>query len=173
MFPAYVASLPGGIFAMRLPFTRRALCLAGMLAAFAGAAEAQPVPEFQRILDTYSAALDANDVEALVGLYSSNGVFMREGMKAAVGQDALRASYKAIFATLKVRLKFSPQEAEQSGELGWARALSTGTVKVLATGAETQESFNQLVVFRREGGAWKIRSYLFASDRSAPGQVPK
>lgn len=158
---------------MRLSFTRRVLCLVGVLAAFASPAPAQAVPEFQKILETYSAALDANDVETLVGLYSPNGVFMGEGAKAVVGQDALRAAYKAIFATLKVGLKFSLQEAEQSGDLGWARALSTGTVKVLATGAESQESFNLLAVFRREGGAWKIRSYLYASDRTAPGQVPK
>ena len=158
---------------MRLSLAHHVLCLAAVLAAFAGAARAQAVPEFQKILETYSAALDANDVETLVELYSPNGVFMREGMKAAVGQDTLRTSYKAIFATLKVGLKFSVQEAEQSGDLGWARALSTGTVKVLATGAESRESFNQLVVFRREGGAWKIRSYLFASDKAAPGEVPK
>jgi ketosteroid isomerase-like protein len=159
--------------AMRLTFTRHVLCLAAALAAFAGAARAQAVPEFQKILEAYSAALDANDVETLVGLYSANGVFMGEGAKAAVGPDALRASYKTIFATLKVGLRFSLREAEQSGDLGWARALSTGTVKVLATGAETQESFNLLVVFRREGGAWKIRSYLFASARTAPGEMPK
>lgn len=158
---------------MRLSLARHVLCLAGVLAAFAGAARAQAVPEFQKIFETYSAALDGNDVETLVGLYSPNGVFMREGMKAVVGQDALRAAYKTVFATLKVGLKFSLQEAEQSGDLGWARAMSTGTIKVLATGAETQESFNQLVVFRREGGAWNIRSYLYASDRTAPGQVPK
>lgn len=158
---------------MRLTFARHVLCLAAVLAAFTGAARAQAVPEFQKILETYSAALDANDLETLVGLYSPNGVFMREGMKAAIGQDALRASYKAIFATLKVGLKFSVQEAGQSGDLGWARALSSGTVKMLSTGAETQDSFNQLVVFRREGGAWKIRSYLFASDKAAPGEVPK
>ena len=124
---------------MRLSIARRVLCLAAVLAAFAGAARAQAVPEFQKILETYSAALDGNDVETLVGLYSPNGVFMREGMKAAIGQDALRAAYKDIFATLKVDLKFSLQEAEQSGDLGWARALSTGTVKVLATGAEIAE----------------------------------
>jgi ketosteroid isomerase-like protein len=94
-------------------------------------------------------------------------------MPAVVGRDALRASYKNVFATLKVALGFKVQEAEQSGDLGWARALSTGTVKVLATGAESRGSFNQLVVFRREGGAWKIRSYLFASDKAAPGEVPK
>lgn len=158
---------------MRLPFTCHFLGLAAVLAAFVGTARAQAVPEFQKILETYSAALDANDVETLVGLYSSNGVFMREGMKAVAGQEALRESYKAVFATLKVGLKFSLQEAEQSGDLGWARALSTGTVKVLSTGAEIRDSFNQLVVFRREGGVWKIRSYLFASDRTAPGEVPK
>jgi len=158
---------------MYLSFTRHVLCLAAVLVAFAGTARAQVAPEFQKIFDTYSAALDANDVEALVGLYGADGVFMREGMKAAVGRDALRASYKDVFATLKVGLKFSVQETGQSGDLGWARAQSTGTLKVLATGAETRESFNQLVVFQREGGAWKIRSYLFASDRTAPGQVPK
>ena len=152
---------------------RFVLSFAALLCALAGNAQAQPTAEFQKILDTYSKALDANDVETLVELYSPNGVFMREGMPAAVGQDTLRTSYKAIFATLKVGLKFSVQEAEQSGDLGWARALSTGTVKVLSTGAETRDSFNQLVVFRREGGAWKIRSYLFASDKAAPGEVPK
>ena len=158
---------------MRLSLARHVLCLAAVLASFTATARAQAVPEFQKILETYSAALDAGDVETLVGLYSPNGVFMREGMPAAVGQDTLRTSYKAIFATLKVGLKFSLQEAEQSGDLGWARALSTGTVKVLSTGAETRDSFNQLVVFRREGGAWKIRNYLFASDKTAPGEVPK
>ncbi len=158
---------------MRLSSTRRVLCLAALCAAVAGPARAQAAPEFERILATYSAALDANDVETLVGLYSPNGVFMREGGPAVVGHDALRASYKSVFAALKMGLKFSVQEAEQSGDLGWARALSTGTVKVLATGAQTQESFNLLAVFRREGGAWKIRSYLYASDKTAPGEVPK
>lgn len=158
---------------MALSFTRRTLLLAGMLATFAGAARAQAVPEFQTILQTYSAALDTNDVETLVGLYGSNGVFMGEGAKPAAGPDALRAAYKTIFATLKVGLKFTLQEAEQSGDLGWARALSTGTVKVLATGAETPQSFNLLVVFRRDSGAWKIRNYIYASDKTAPGEVPK
>jgi uncharacterized protein (TIGR02246 family) len=152
---------------------RRALSLATVLVALTGTAHAQAAAEFQKILDSYSRALDANDVETLVGLYTPNGVFMREDMAAVVGRDALRASYKNVFATLKVALGFKVQEAEQSGDLGWARSVSTGKVKVLATGAETSETYNQLVVFRKEGGAWKIRSYLYASTKAAPGQVPK
>lgn len=151
----------------------RVLSLAAVLAALAGSAHAQASAEFQKILDAYSKALDANDVETLVGLYSADGVFMREDMPAVVGRDALRASYKDVFTALKVALVFKVQEAEQSGDLGWARSLSTGKVKVLATGAETTASYNQLVVFRKEGGTWKIRSYLYASNKAAPGQVPK
>ena len=143
----------------------RALSFAAVLVALAGSAHAQAAAEFQKILDTYSKALDANDVETLVGLYSPNGVFMREDMPAVVGHDALRASYKTVFATLKVNLGFKVQEAEQSGDLGWARSVSTGKVKVLKTGAEAPEAYNQLVVFRKEGGAWKIRSYLYASSK--------
>ena len=152
---------------------RFVLSFAALLCALAGNAQAQPTAEFQKILDTYSKALDANDVETLVGLYSPNGVFMREDMPAVVGREALRASYKNVFATLKVGLSFKVQEAEQSGDLGWARSISTGKVKVLASGVETSESYNQLIVFRKEAGAWKIRSYLYASNKSAPGQVPK
>ena len=152
---------------------RYALFFVGLLCALAGTAQAQATAEFQKILDSYSKALDANDVETLVGLYSPNGVFMREDMPAVVGRDALRASYKNVFATLKVALGFKVQEAEQSGDLGWARSVSTGKVKVLATGAETSETYNQLVVFKKDGGAWKIRSYLYASTKAAPGQIPK
>ena len=152
---------------------RFVLSFAALLCALAGNAQAQPTAEFQKILDSYSKALDANDVETLVGLYSPNGVFMREDMPAVIGREALRASYKEVFATLKVALSFKVQEAEQSGDLGWARSVSTGKVKVLKTGAEAPEAYNQLVVFGREGGAWKIRSYLFASDKAAPGEVPK
>jgi len=152
---------------------RYALSFSGFQCELAGTAQAQPAAEFQKILDSYSKALDANDVETLVGLYSPNGVFMREDMPAVIGRDALHASYKEVFATLKVGLSFKVQEAEQSGDLGWARSVSTGKVKVLASGAETTESYNQLIVFRKEGGAWKIRSYLYASNKAMPGQVPK
>lgn len=158
---------------MRLSFARHALCLAGALAGFAGAAQAEVIPEFQKILETYSAALDTNDAEALVSLYSSDGVFMAEGAKAAIGPDSLRTAYKSIFAKLKVALKFTVQESGHSGDLGWTRALSTGTVKVLATGASTQQSFNLLAVFRREAGTWKIRSYIYAADESGPGEQPR
>ena len=144
---------------------RRALPLAVLLVALGGSAQAQAASDFQKIFDAYARALEAGDVEALVGLYTPNGVYVREDLPAVIGRDALRQSYKNVFATLKVNISFKVQEAEQSGDLGWARSVSTGKVQVLKTGVATAESYNQLVVFRKENGSWKIRSYLYASSK--------
>jgi len=151
---------------------RRAILVAAGVAAVAGGAAAQAPTDLQKIMDSYAAALTSGDVEALVGLYSPEGVFMREEMKAIVGQDALRAAYKEVFATLKINLQFTVREAEESGDMAWLRSVSKGTVKVLATGVETKQGYNQLVVLRKEGGAWKIHAYLYGSNRPEPGQTP-
>jgi uncharacterized protein (TIGR02246 family) len=151
---------------------RRAMLLAASAAAIAGNAAADTTSDLQKIMDTYATALNMGDVEKLVGLYSPKGVFMREEMKAVIGQDALRAAYREINATLKVDLQFTIREAEEAGDMAWLRSVSKGTVKVLKTGVETKQGYNQLVVFRKEGGAWKIRAYLYGSNRPEPGLTP-
>jgi uncharacterized protein (TIGR02246 family) len=157
---------------MNSAIQRRAMLLATGVAAIAGNAAADTASDFQKIMDKYAAALTAGDVETLVGLFSPKGVFMRDEMKAVVGQDALRAAYKEIFATLKVDLQFTIREAEESGDMAWLRSVSKGTVKILKTGVETKQGYNQLIVFRKEAGAWKIRAYLYGSNRAEPGQTP-
>ena len=160
-----------------VPVARRALLSSGAVVATAaavGSALAQPAADaapLAAIMERYAAALRSNDVEALVGLYAADGVFMRENFPAVAGTDALRAAYRDLFAALKVDLSFKILEAEVAGDLAWLRGISTGRLKVLATGVETADSFNQLVVFRRIGAAWKIRSYLFASDKPAAGST--
>jgi uncharacterized protein (TIGR02246 family) len=148
------------------------MLVAAGAAAVAGGAAAQAPTDLQKIMDSYAAALNAGDVEALVGLYSPKGVFMREEMKAIVGQDAIHAAYKEVFATLKINLQFTVREAEEAGDMAWLRSVSKGTVKVVATGVEAKQGYNQLVVFRKAGGAWKIRAYLYGSNRPEPGQTP-
>jgi ketosteroid isomerase-like protein len=145
----------------------RRVLLAATALAVVGSADAQTNDPAQltAIMEAYAAALRANNVEALVALYAANGVFMREDLPAVVGTAALRASYQKVFATLKVDLRFNIQEIEMAGDLAWLRATSKGRIKTLATGAEADESFNGLFVFRRDGGTWKIRCYLYASNK--------
>ena len=153
--------------------SRRALLVATAAFAVIGGAHAQGTgdsAQLATIMEKYAAALRSNNAEALVALYAPNGVFMREDMPAVVGRDALSKAYREVFATLKVDLAFTIQETEVSGDMAWLRSTSTGRIKILATGAESSNSFNELVVFRREAGEWKIRSYIYASNR--PGSGP-
>ncbi len=153
--------------------SRRMLLAAAAVFSVIGGARAQGQGDPGRlvaIMESYAAALRANNVEALVALYTADGVFMRDNMPAVVGREALRAAYREVFATLKVDLSFTIQETEVSGDMAWLRATSTGRVKVLASGVEQADAFNLVVVFRREAGAWKIRSYIYASSR--PGTQP-
>jgi ketosteroid isomerase-like protein len=153
--------------------SRRVLLAATAAFAVIGNVQAQGTADsaqLKTIMENYAAALRSNNVEALVALYASNGVFMREDMPAVVGRDAVRQAYRETFAALKLDLGFTIQETEVSGDMAWLRSTSTGRIKVLATGAESSNSFNELVVFRREAGAWKIRSYIYASNK--PGSGP-
>ena len=153
--------------------SRRSLLATAAVFSIIGSAQAQGSDDPARlvaVMDSYAAALRANNVEALVALYASNGVFMRDNMPAVGGREALRAAYREVFATLKVDLGFTIQETEVAGDMAWLRATSAGRLKVLASGVESDDAFNLVVIFRREADTWKIRNYIYASSR--PGMGP-
>lgn len=119
----------------------------------------------QSVLRSYETALNANDINTILGLYSGDPVFMPQHARALVGRDAVRAGYEQVFATIKLDVRFEIHEIEEAGEWAWARTSSSGRTKILAASVEVTEGNNELFVFRRENGAWKIHRYLFATNQ--------
>jgi uncharacterized protein (TIGR02246 family) len=119
----------------------------------------------QSLVKSYETALNSNDIETILGLYASEPVFMPQHAPALVGREAVRAGYEQVFATLKLAIGFEVHEIEEAGDWAWARTSSAGRAQVLAAGVEVQEGNNELFVFRRENGAWKIHRYLFATNQ--------
>jgi uncharacterized protein (TIGR02246 family) len=119
----------------------------------------------QSTLRAYEKALNANDIETILNLFSTEPVFMPEYAPALVGRDAVRAGYEQVFSTIKLNVRFNIHEIEEAGDWAWARTSSAGRTNILSTGAEVEEGNNELFVFRREDGAWKIHRYLFATNR--------
>ena len=149
--------------------SRRAL-LAGAAVAMVGSAQAQPADDSAQILavmERYAAGLRWGTADALVALYTSDGVFIRDNLLAAAGTEALRAAYRQVFATLKLDMAFAIKETEVAGDMAWLRATSTGRIKTLASGAEATESFNDVVIFRRTAAGWKIRCYIYNAAKGA------
>jgi uncharacterized protein (TIGR02246 family) len=119
----------------------------------------------ETILKTYETALNANDIEAILGLYGGDPVFMPQHAPALVGRDAVRAGYEQVFGTIKLTIRFDIHEVQEAGDWAWARTSSAGRTRILASGADIDEGNNELFVFRRETGEWKIHRYLFSTNR--------
>lgn len=148
--------------------TSRRVLLAGAAIALAGSARAQPSDDPAQLLalmERYAAGLRWGAADALVALYTSDGVFIRDDLPAATGTEALRAAYRQVFATLKVDLAFEIKETEVAGDMAWLRATSKGRVKTVASGADATEAFNIVAIFRRTAAGWKIRCLIYNASR--------
>ena len=117
-------------------------------------------------LKAYEKALNTNDIETILGLYGQAPVFMPQHAPALVGRDAVRAGYRQVFDTIKLNVEFTIHEVEILGDTAWARTSSAGRTRILAAGIEVAEGNNELFVFKREHGDWKIHRYLFATTKS-------
>ena len=121
--------------------------------------------KIETLIEKYRQALNANDIDTILGLYGRDPVFMPQHAPAMIGRNAVRAAYKNVFDTIKLDIAFSIHEVEEIGDVAWARTSSAGRTRILAAGIEVSEGNNELFVFRKEGGEWKIHRYLFATTQ--------
>ena len=115
-------------------------------------------------LAKYQDALNQSDTDAVMKLYAFDGVFMPQNSPSNVGADAVRKAYDAVFKTIKLQVKFDVEEIRQTApEWAFARTNSAGTVKVHASGESGPEANQELFVFQKVGGTWKIARYCFST----------
>ena len=112
----------------------------------------------QDLIAQYETALNASDVERILTLYGSEPVFMPQHAPALVGRDAVRAGYE-------LSVRFEVHEIHEAGDWAWGRTSSAGRTRILAADSEVSEGNNELFVFRRESGEWRIHRYLFATNQ--------
>jgi uncharacterized protein (TIGR02246 family) len=162
---------------MKTYLTIVAACLALQVAAPAVQAKEAPVvaakssavaksqqAQIEQLLNKYEQALNASDVEAVVKLYTDDGVFMAPENPAAVGTETVRKAYTGVFQAISIKLKFDIVETKLlSADWALLRTTSTGTVKILANGAEVPGSNQELFVLHKTKGQWKIARYAFNS----------
>ena len=116
------------------------------------------------VLSAYERALNGSDVEAVMTLYAPDGVFMPQNSPSSVGAEAVRTAYEAVFGAITLRVKFAVVEVKQvAPEWAIARTNSAGEVTVHATGASGPEANQELFVFQRIDGSWKIARYCFST----------
>ncbi len=112
----------------------------------------------------YERALNASDVDAALDLYAPDGAFMPQNSPSSVGMDEVRKAYELVFKTITLRVQFSVAEVHQlAPDWAFARTNSSGTTTVHATGVTSSEANQELFIFHRVGGNWKIARYCFST----------
>jgi len=122
------------------------------------------------VLAKYQIALNDSDTDALMRLYSDDGVFMPPYSQSAVGAAAVRKAYDAVFKAIKLSVKFNVAEVvEMAPNWVFARTNSAGTTTINGTGAKSAEANQELFIFRKGSDkSWKIARYSFSSTNPLP-----
>jgi uncharacterized protein (TIGR02246 family) len=120
------------------------------------------------VLSAYNQALNSSDTDAVMPLYAEDGVFMPPYSPSAVGLAEVRKAYDAVFAAIKLTVKFNVAEiVEMTPDWVFARTNSAGTTLNHATGATSKEGNQELFIFRKEkDGKFKIARYSFSTTNS-------
>lgn len=126
--------------------------------------QTEEMKNMETLIKNYETALNSNDINTIMELYSSEPVFMPQYSPALIGRDAVQAGYEQVFKTIKLNVKFEIHDIEIAGDWAWARTSSTGQTQILANGNEVKEGNNELFVFHQENGDWKIHRYLFSTN---------
>jgi uncharacterized protein (TIGR02246 family) len=117
------------------------------------------------VLAAYNNALNSSDTNAVMPLYMEDGVFMPPYSPSAVGAAAVRQAYDAVFAAIRLTVKFDIAEiVEMSPEWVFARTNSAGNTLNHATGKTSAEGNQELFIFRKDrDGKFKIARYSFST----------
>jgi uncharacterized protein (TIGR02246 family) len=115
------------------------------------------------VIKAYEKSLNASDTAAALELYGDDPIFMPQYSSALSGRGAVKAGYDHVFNTLKLNVTFTVHEVVEMGDLAYVRTTSAGQTEILAKKTTVKEGNNELFIFRKEHGQWKIHRYLFAS----------
>jgi uncharacterized protein (TIGR02246 family) len=116
------------------------------------------------LLAKYNDALNASSTDAVMPLYSEDGVFMPPYSQSAVGLAAVRKAYDAVFKAITLNVKFTIAEIVELGPAwAFARTTSAGTTTNHVTGAKSAEGNQELFILSKDqSGSWKIVRYSFS-----------
>jgi uncharacterized protein (TIGR02246 family) len=120
------------------------------------------------VLASYQDALGRSDADAVTNLFTTDAVLMAQESPSAVGADAIRQAYGAIFGGIALDIRFEIAEIRPlTPEWAFARTTSTGTIEVKATGVRLPEANQELFIFQKVDSTWKIARYCFSTTLPA------
>ena len=120
--------------------------------------------EIQNLLTTYQRGLNEGDVDLVKSVYADDAVFIGQPFPTATGQEEIVTLYADVFSKLDFNVKFDIQDIELSGDLGFLRTRSHGTIVPKGQEPEGGEGNREVFVLKKIDGEWKFYRYIFNAE---------
>lgn len=127
----------------------------------------QPHPSTQaarQLLARYAEALNAANTTLLPALYTTDGVFMPDGMT-PLPASALLSKGQSFFAKTRFHISYEAKTVAVDGEYAFVQATACTATTELATGQEATRTSQDFFMLRQQDQVWKIFCYIFNSVR--------
>ena len=118
----------------------------------------------------YAVAYNAADTAGLAAVYANDAIRMPPNEPPVVGNEAITASFQAIFDQFTPGLKLSPEEVNVDGGLGFIRGTYEITLTPRAEGETMQDDGKYVVIVQKQSdGSWKTYRAIWNSNNPLPG----
>ena len=116
--------------------------------------------------ENFMAAFNGGDAAGLAALYTEKGQLLPPNSYFVTGQQAIQGFWQALFDMGIKEVKLEIVEAEGHGDT----AIEVGKFTLKGEGGQVLDVGKYIVIWKREGGQWKLHRDIFNSSMPAPGQ---
>jgi uncharacterized protein (TIGR02246 family) len=115
--------------------------------------------------ESFMAAVKRGDAAGLAALYTENGQVLPPNGDFVKGKGAIQMFWQAVMDMGIKEAKLEIVEVEGYGDT----ATEISTFTLYGEGGEELDKGKYMVIWKREGGQWKLHRDIFNSSMPAPG----
>jgi uncharacterized protein (TIGR02246 family) len=120
--------------------------------------------EIRNLLQTYQRGLNEANLDLVRSVYADDAVVIGQPFPTATGIKAILSLYADFLAKLDFNVQFDLLEQELSGDLGYIRTRSHGTIVPKGQKPAGSEGNREIFIVKRIQGAWKLYRYIFNTE---------
>jgi len=113
----------------------------------------------------FAAAWGKKDAAAMSALYTANATLLPPNVGRVSGSEAILEFWKAAMAAAPPAFKLTSTEVEAHGDT----AHEVGTYQMFGSDGKVVETGKYVVIWKREGGQWKLHRDMWSSDAPTAG----
>ena len=120
--------------------------------------------EIKNLLQTYQRALNEANIGLVRSVYAKDAIVIGQPFPTATGIEEIISLYTDFLSKLDFNVQFDLLELELSGDLGFIRTRSHGTIVPKGQKPAGSEGNREIFIVKKIRGAWKFYRYIFNAD---------